>query len=114
MSVYEVNNLKIQKGTDFDATFTILNNDGSPIGINSSFVGVSKLRKYPTSTSEYPFVVEFDTVNSAVIISMASTTTTTLPTGRCYFDVVISSGFASTITKKYITGTIIVEDTTSL
>jgi hypothetical protein len=41
MAVYEVNSLTIEKGTDFDAVFTIYNEDGSPLGINSSFVGNS-------------------------------------------------------------------------
>ena len=40
MAVYEINSLTIQKGTDFDETFSIYNEDVSPLGINSSFVGV--------------------------------------------------------------------------
>jgi hypothetical protein len=114
MAVYEVNSLTIQKGTDFDASFNIYNEDGSPLGINSSFSGVSKLRKYPSATKQYPFNVELSEQDSSVMISMASTVTSTLPSGRCYFDVLLTSGFVEPTTKKYITGTIIVQDTSSL
>lgn len=114
MAVYEVNSLTIQKGTNFDASFNIYKEDGSPLGINSSFVGVSKLRKYPGATSEYPFEVELSEEDNSVSISMASTMTSQLPSGRCYFDVLLTYGYADPTTKKYITGTIIVQDTSSL
>jgi hypothetical protein len=114
MAVYEINSLTIQKGTDFDASFNIFNEDGSPLGINSSFIGSSKLRKYPGAVKEYPFQVDLNEEESSVLISMASTITSTLPSGRCYFDVLLTSGYAEPTTKKYITGSIIVQDTSSL
>jgi len=114
MAVYEVNSLTIEKGTDFDAVFTIYNEDGSPLGINSSFVGISKLRKYPGAVKEYPFDVELNEEESSVLISMASTITSELPSGRCYFDILLSYGYADTTTKKFIKGSIIVQDTASL
>jgi hypothetical protein len=115
MAVYEINTFTIEKGADFDETFVIYNEDGSPLGINSSFTGVSKLRKYPTSETAYPFDVYLDDVNSSVNISMASTVTAALPfSGRCYFDVLLSYGFSDTTTKKFVKGTIIVQDTASL
>lgn len=114
MAVYELNGITIEKGTDFDATFVILNEDGSPLGINSSFSAVSKLRKYPSSPTEYPFDVYLDDSTSEVTISMASTITSQLPSGRCYFDVLLTYGFNETTTKKYVKGSVIVEDTVSL
>jgi hypothetical protein len=114
MAVYEINSLTIDKGTDFDATFVLLNDDGSPVGINSSFTGVSKLRKYPSSVNEYPFDVYLDDDTSEVTISMASTMTSQLPSGRCYFDIVLTYGFAEQTIKKYVKGSIIVQDTSSL
>lgn len=114
MAVYEINSLTIDKGTDFDATFILLNDDGSPIGINSSFTGVSKLRKYPSSTNQFPFDVYLDDATSEVTISMASTMTSQLPSGRCYFDIVLTYGFTEQTTKKYVKGSIIVQDTASL
>ena len=114
MAVYEINSLTIQKGSDFDETFNIYNEDGSPLGINSSFVGISKLRKYPDSVKVFPFDVYLDEINSAVNISMAATMTSGLPSGRCYFDIMLTYGYADTTTKKFITGSIIVQDTSSL
>ena len=114
MAVYEINSLTIQKGTDFDETFTIYNEDGSPLGINSSFIGTSKLRKYPGAVNEFPFDVYLDQENSSVNISMAATMTSELPSGRCYFDILLTYGYADTTTKKFINGTIIVQDTSSL
>lgn len=114
MAVYEINNLTIQKGADFEETFIIYNEDGSPLGINTSFVGVSKLKKHASSALEYPFEVYLDDINSSVTISMASTMTSALPSGRCVFDILLTYGYADTTTKKFVQGTIIVEDTASL
>lgn len=115
MAVYEFNNLTIQKGTDFTKTFTnIRNEDGSPLGINSSFSGVSKLRKHPTSEASYPFSLNLNQADDSITISMASSITTTLPSGRCYFDILLTSGFYGPFTKEYISGTIVVQDTCSL
>ena len=114
MAVYEVNNLIIHKGTDFTKTFSdIVNEDGSPLGITSSYSGVSKLRKHSTSEDSFPFNVALDINEDTITISMASTITSTLPSGRCYFDILLASGENST-TKKYISGTLIVQDTCSL
>lgn len=113
-AVYEINSLTIDKGTDFDETFKIYNEDGTPLCINSSFTGVSKLRKYPTSENEYPFNLILDTESNEVNISMGSTMTATLPSGRCYFDVILTYGYTHFTTKKYVKGTIIVNETASL
>lgn len=114
MAVAEFTNLTIQKGTDFEATFNIFNEDESEFDITGSFVGISKLRKYPESSVSYPFQVTLNEVENNVTISMASTITSTLPSGRCYFDVLLTYGYAETTTKKFVSGTIIVQDTASL
>jgi hypothetical protein len=114
MAVYEINSLTIQKGTDFEETFNIFNEDGTPLGINTSFIGTAKLAKYPSSPTKYPFNVYLSEENSTITLSMASTMTSQLPSGRCHFDVLLSYGFAETTTKEFIKGTIIVQDTTSL
>lgn len=115
MAVYEINSLTIQKGSNFEETFIIFNEDGSPLGINSSFSGVSKLAKYPSSSVKYPFDVYLNQSNSSVTISMDSTMTSQLPSGRCCFDILLSyNNYGNVITKEYVKGTIIVQDTTSL
>lgn len=114
MAVAEFTNLIIEKGTDFEATFNIFNEDLSEFDIVGSFVGVSKLRKYPTSPISYPFEVTLNEVENNVTISMAATMTSTLPSGRCYFDIVLTYGYSDTTTQKFVKGTIIVGDTASL
>jgi hypothetical protein len=115
MPVYEVNDITIQKGTDFTKTFFgIKNSDGSPLGINSSFIGTSKLRKNPKSKTSYPFNVILNQIDDSITISMASSITSTLPSGRCYFDVLLRTGPLEIATKEPISGTIIVQDTCSL
>jgi hypothetical protein len=114
MAVYEINSLTIQKGTNFEETFNMYNEDGSPLGINSSFIGISKLAKYPSSSTKYPFEVYLNEENSTITISMASTMTSQLPSGRCHFDVLLSYGYSEPTTKEFIKGTIIVQDTTSI
>jgi len=114
MAVYEINSLTLEKGADFDETFKILNEDGTVLGINTSFTGVSKIGKYDTSPVKYPFVVTLDIESDEVNVSMAKTMTSTLPfSGRCYFDVILTYGFVDTTTKKFIKGTILVNDSVS-
>lgn len=115
MAVAEINHLSIEKGTDFDETFKIFNEDGSLLDINDSFTGSAKLRKYSTSPISYPFNLIIDDENDEVNISMASTMTAQLPfSGRCYFDIILTYGYANPTTKKYVKGTIIVNDSASL
>jgi hypothetical protein len=114
MAAYEINNLVIEKGEDFDESFKIYNSDGTVLTLDSSFTGVSKLKKHPNSKTEYPFDLILDNENNEVNISMASTITSTLPSGRCCFDVLLTYGYAEPTTKKYIKGTIIVNDTVSI
>jgi hypothetical protein len=114
MAVYEINSLTIEKGTDFDETFNIYNEDGSPLGINSSFTGVAKIKKYPSSPVGYPLDLYLNAETNEVNISMAATMTSQLPSGRCYFDIILTYGYADTTTKKFVKGTIIVGDTASL
>lgn len=114
MAVPEINNLTIQKGTNFEKTFNnIFNEDGSPLGINSSFSGVSKIAKHSNASTKYAFDVYLNQVDSSVTISMASTMTSQLPSGRCYFDLFLTYGYSEPTTKAFIKGTIIVQDTIS-
>jgi len=114
MAVYKINNLIIEKGEDFNETFKIYNQDGSPLIFDSNFTGVSKLKKHPGAKKEYPFNIILDQNNNEINISMASTITSSLSSGRYYFDVLLTYGYSEPTTKKYIKGTIIVKDTVSL
>lgn len=110
----EIPVLTIEKGTDFEATFNIFNQDKTELDINGSFTGVSKLRKHPKSSISYPFEVTLNESENNVTISMGSTTTSTLPSGRCYFDILLTYGYSEPTTRKFVSGTIIVQDTVSI
>jgi hypothetical protein len=114
MAVYEINSLTLEKGADFEERIKLYNPDRTPLGINSSFTGVAKLKKFFTSSEEYPFNLFLDIGTKEIKISMASTITQDLPiSGRCYFDVFLTYGFTTSITKKFVKGTIIVNDSVS-
>jgi hypothetical protein len=113
MSVYEITNFTIEKGTDFSETFVIIAEDGSVLELDSSYSGAAKLCKSYTS-QKYPFIVNLYQDTNEVNISMGSTMTSQLPSGRCYFDVILTYGFAEKTSKKFVKGTIIVGDTASL
>ena len=111
MSAVSVVNLVIQKGTDFEETFTLTSEDGGILNLTNQ-TATAKLRKYPTSSTSYSFSTTLTVADSTVRIAMSDDITATLPSGRCYYDVIlISSGGAIS---KVIQGNVIVEETASL
>lgn len=109
MAAFEVPTLLIEKGTDFEATFTILDVDGTFIDLSNN-TAVAKLRKHPSSSNSYSFDIYINTEDSTIRISMDDETTSMLPSGRCYFDVLLTYGGSTT---RPITGTAIVSETSS-
>ena len=104
-------NLVIQKGTYFEETFALTAEDG--LGLNlTGATAASKLRKHPTAGLAYTFSTTTTVSDSTVKISMTSDKTADLPSGRCYYDVLIisSGGVAS----KVLEGNVMVEETASL
>ena len=97
MSVVPVVNLVIEKGTDFETSFYT--------------TAEARLKKYPTSPTSYNFNVGITTADGEISISMGRTMTSTLPSGRTYFDVFITNTELDFRTR-VVTGSIIVEDTT--
>lgn len=111
MAAVSVVNLVIQKGTDFEETFALAAEDGGILNLTNQ-TATAKLRKYPTSTTSYTFSTTLTVADSTVRIAMSDDVTATLPSGRCYYDVIlISSGGAIS---KVIQGNVIVEETSSL
>ncbi len=120
MSV-SVINLTIEKGTDFDAKFKILQSDLSNYSFSNTYTGVAKIRKYPSSPVSHDFKVDIIASTGEVIISMAKTTTELLSSGRNYFDLLVTglaqnpNGIGNAyLTKKLVEGSIIVSETASL
>lgn len=111
MSVPSVN-LRIEKGTNFESTFTITNSDGSVFAL-SNYTATSKIRKHPTSTDSKSFSTTITSATGEIKISMSSSNTAELTSGRNYFDVLITKISDNTITK-VIDGTALVVDTVSV
>jgi hypothetical protein len=105
-------NLSIQKGTDFEAVFYLTEDDGQKLNL-TSHTAVAKLRKHPTASTSYSFSTTLNIGDGSIKISMPKNVTSTLPSGRCYYDILITYTVTNT-TIRVGYGTIIVEETASL
>lgn len=83
-------NLIIEKGTDFEESFDVTNPDGTVVPL-SGFSAVSKLKRFPESSTSTSFSVGITSDTGKVAISMGNTITGALSPGRYYYDVIISS-----------------------
>jgi hypothetical protein len=111
MAAVSAVNLTINKGTYFEETFTLTAEDERGLNLSGSSV-TARMKKHPTASTSYPFSTTLTIANSSVKISMASTITATLPSGRCCYDILLvaSSGFIS----KVVEGNVIVQETVSV
>lgn len=103
-------NLTIDKGTTFEETFYFTNDDGTPLTVSEQSV-TAKLKKHSLSKDFYSFDVDFIEEQSALLISMSSTTTATLPIGRCVYDIVFENNDGKI--KKLVEGNVIVRESVS-
>lgn len=102
-------NLTIDKGVTFSTSIKV-KQDGSPINL-SGYTLSAKMRKHYSATTYYPFTAVSPSPTTGVVnIGMASTITSTIPTGRYVYDLIIT--YAQT-TIKVVEGTIIVKGTAS-
>lgn len=111
MAAVSVVNLTIQKGTDFEETFSLTAEDGAGLNLTNYSVA-AKLRKHPTSSTSYSFSTTLTVADSTVKLIMPDTITATLPSGRCYYDILLTS--SGGVITKVIQGNVLVEETASL
>ena len=99
-------NIVLEKNTDFSTNFK-LKKDGASLDL-TGYTCTASMRKYYTSSTHYDFTTSILVPNSlgVVNVSMASSITSTIPTGRYVYDVLIS--FAGTTTK-VIEGNVLVK-----
>tara|TARA_R100001509_G_scaffold55458_1_gene30588 strand:+ start:135 stop:467 length:333 start_codon:yes stop_codon:yes gene_type:complete len=109
MSVPVVN-LRIEKGTTFEATFNVTNSDGSVFELNN-YTATAKVKKFPAASSSTSFSTTITSSTGEIKISMASTITSELNSGRSYYDVIITKSTGA-ITKAF-EGSVMVVDTLS-
>jgi hypothetical protein len=111
MAAVSVVNLVIQKGTDFEETFSLVAEDG--LGLNlTNFSATAKLKKHSSSTTSYDFNTVITIADSTIKIVMSDTVTSTLPSGRCYYDLIITS--SGGVVSKVIQGTALVEESVTV
>ena len=84
-------NLLLEKGTDFDATFNIQNEDNTtPLNL-TGYTADAKMRRYYSTTST-DFTVGFvDRYNGILKISMTNAATAALDPRRYVYDIVLTS-----------------------
>lgn len=86
MAAVIAENFVVQQGEDFSRDFVLKNPDKSLVGI-SSYTASAYMAKYAGDTNTYPFIVGIITSTSTIRISMASTVTAVLDSGRYYYNV---------------------------
>lgn len=105
-------NLTIDKGTDFEATFNVTNSDGSVFSL-ANYTASSKVRKHSTASAYASFTTTITVATGEILVSMGATVTSTLSSGRNYYDVIIRNVATGKITKVF-EGSIIAIDTVSV
>lgn len=111
MAAVSAVNLTIHKGTYFEEIFSLSSEDG--LGLNlTGATATAKLRKHPTAGIAYTFSTLTTVSDSTIKISMSNAVTSTLPSGRCYYDIIVTSSLG--IKSKVLQGNVIVEDTASV
>jgi hypothetical protein len=91
-------NITIEQGADFSSTFTITNSDGSLYNLlNTS--AVAKIKKFPESETSYSFSTSVTVSVGKITISMSNALTRTIPSGRYYYDILLSNNITGLKTR---------------
>lgn len=110
MAAVSVVNLTIHKGTYFEETFLLAAEDGGGLNLTNN-TATAKLKKHPGATTSYTFTTTLTVGDSSVKISMSSNITATLPTGRCVYDIILTS--SGGIITKVVEGNVLVLESVS-
>jgi hypothetical protein len=92
-------NFTIQQGEDFFKDFVLRNPDKSLVGV-SSYTTSAYMAKYAGDTTTYSFTVGITTSTSTIRISLASTITATLDSGRYYYNVFTVDGSSQKVKQR--------------
>ncbi len=105
-------NLSLDKGTTFESTFIVKNADDSAFNL-TGYTATARIRKHPAASDYKSFQTTVTSAKGEIKISMASTVTSDLSSGRNYYDVVITNNVGTSISKVF-EGMILVSDTVSV
>ena len=99
MAAVIAENFIIQQGEDFSRNFILKNPDKSLVGV-SSYTASAYMAKYAGDTTTYTFTTGITTSTSTINISMASTVTAALDSGRYYYNVFTVDGSSQKIKQR--------------
>lgn len=111
MSVAEITNLTIYKGTYWEETFNLFESDSSVLILSSLGTSYARVRKHPNSTDYENFTVGITTSSGQIKLSLTEQQTSNLIPGRNIFDVILTISSRKT---PMIRGTIMVEESSSV
>lgn len=111
MAVAEINNIVIEKGTYFEATFNLFSPDNSVAFLDGLTTSYASIRKHPYSITQEEFSKAITPENGTIKLSLTEEQTSRLIVGRNYFDVIITIDNKKT---KVIKGTAIVMESMSV
>lgn len=103
-------NLIIHKGTVFEETFNLTADDGSALNL-TGYSASASLKKHPKSATSYNFNTSIIVADGSIQVAMAATTTSILPSGRCYYDLLVKS--PNNFVSKVVHGNVLVQETSS-
>jgi len=84
-------NLVVEQNSDFQATITISNENGTKLNL-TNYTAACSIKKSPNSSTSIPVTVSFiNRVNGKIMLSMTSAETGALNGGRHVYDVIITS-----------------------
>lgn len=111
MAVAEITNVVIEKGTYFEAIFSLFDPDQSSSILSGLTTSYASIRKYPTATAYEEFSKTITAGTGTIKLSLTDEQTSRLIEGRNYFDVVLTIEGKKT---KVIKGTAIVVESASV
>jgi len=83
-----VKNITIPQGSDFSKTFTSLESNGAATNL-TGYSAEAKLKKHSGASTSYTFSAAFasDRTTGQLTISLTDSVTTTIESGRYYYDI---------------------------
>ena len=107
-------NIQIEQGANFSSTFDVKKQDNSPLDL-SGFSFTAKMRKHTGAAGSIGFAATHGSTptDGQLTLSMTSTQTGIITSGRYEYDVLITNNFSGVKTKIF-TGQVLVNPTSSL
>lgn len=103
-------NLIIHKGTKFEETFSLTADDDSMLNL-TGYSASASLKKHPTSAKSFDFSTSIVISEGSIKVSMGASVTSTLPSGRCYYDILVKA--PTNFVSKAVEGNVLVQESAS-